>query len=251
MLKHKELYMSTTKAIGFANKYYTAWEISEEIVQESWGAYKITHYIYLRNLSFDFETAKSKFDGVFVEGLRGKSKSFETKEKIFDPTMFQYGKYRGMKFSEVDDYDYLMWYYNQDPGEKQKENIKKILEKHEYYFDEFLCYDKDNWEMKQNRLKEVDDAKERILKGEIDFIATKNLTIDCFFEDKGFIVENHIIYNFENVQHLLYNGYEYGLPTIKGKGKRIKNKKIVVTKFDIVNLNNNEVLVKEFKIEKV
>lgn len=57
--------MSTIKAIGFENKYYTAWEISEEIVQESWGAYKITHYIYLRNLSFDFETAKSKFDGVF------------------------------------------------------------------------------------------------------------------------------------------------------------------------------------------
>lgn len=243
--------MSTTKAIGFANKYYTAWEISEEIVQKSWGAYKVTHYIYLRNLSFDFETAKSKFNGVFIEGLRGKSKSFETKENIFDPTMFQYGKYRGMKFSEVDDYDYLMWYYNQDPGEKQKENIKKILEQHEYYFDEFLCYDKDKWERKQNRLRADDEAKQRILNNDIDFVATRNLTVGILDESQGFIVENHIIYKFENIQTSWFNGYQYGLPTIKGKGKRIKGKKIVVTKFDIVNINNNEVLVKEFKIEKI
>ena len=86
---------------------------------------------------------------------------------------------------------------------------------------------------------------------DIDFIATSNLRIDIEDETKGYIEDNHICYAFENVKELWYNGWNYGLPTINGKAKRIKNKKIIVTDFEIKDLEYREVLVKSFNIEKI
>ena len=83
-----------TKAIGFSNKYYTAWKIYSETETTNYGKREITHYQYIKNLSFDFDTAKSKWDGDFIEGLRGKSHSFDTEKLFYNPEIFSFGKYR-------------------------------------------------------------------------------------------------------------------------------------------------------------
>ena len=243
-----------TKAIGFSNKYYTAWEIYSETETTNYGKREITHYQYIKNLSFDFDTAKSKWNGDFIEGLRGKSHSFDTEKHIYDPEVFSFGKYYGTLISENKDYDYMHWYYNQICEEnptKQMEIIKGILEPLGYVFEKYQCYSPDAWKVIQNYNKEIEEAKQRILNKDIDFIATSNLRIDIEDETKGYIEENHICYAFENVKELWYNGWNYGLPTINGKAKRIKNKKIIVTDFEIKDLEYREVLVKSFKIEKI
>lgn len=243
-----------TKAIGFSNKYYTAWEIYSETETTDYGKREITHYQYIKNLSFDFDTAKSKWDGDFIEGLRGKSHSFDTEKHIYDPEVFSFGKYYGTLISENKDYDYIHWYYNQICEEnptKQMKIIKGILEPLGYVFEKYQCYSPDAWKVIQNYRKEIEETKQRILNKDIDFIATSNLRIDIEDETKGYIEENHICYAFENVKELWYNGWNYGLPTINGKAKRIKNKKIIVTDFEIKDLEYREVLVKSFKIEKI
>ena len=243
-----------TKAIGFSNKYYTAWEIYSEIETTNYGKREITHYQYIKNLSFDFDTAKSKWNGDFIEGLRGKSHSFDTEKHIYDPEVFSFGKYYGTLISENKDYDYMHWYYNQicvENPTKQMEIIKGILEPLGYVFEKYQCYSPDAWKVIQNYRKELEETKQRILNKDIDFIATSNLRIDIEDETKGYIEENHICYAFENVKELWYNGWNYGLPTINGKAKRIKNKKIIVTDFEIKDLEYREVLVKSFKIEKI
>ena len=243
-----------TKAIGFSNKYYTAWEIYSETETTNYGKREITHYQYIKNLSFDFDTAKSKWNGDFIEGLRGKSHSFDTEKHIYDPEVFSFGKYYGTLISENKDYDYMNWYYNQICEEnptKQMEIIKGILEPLGYVFEKYQCYSPDAWKVIQNYRKEIEEAKQRILNKDIDFIATSNLRIDIEDETKGYIEDNHICYAFENVKELWYNGWNYGLPTINGKAKRIKNKKIIVTDFEIKDLEYREVLVKSFKIEKI
>ena len=243
-----------TKAIGFSNKYYTAWEIYSETETTNYGKREITHYRYIKNLSFDFDAAKSKWDGDFIEGLRGKSHSFDTEKYICNPEVFSFGKYYGTLISENKDYDYMHWYYNQICEEnptKQLEIIKGILEPLGYVFEKYQCYSPDAWKVIQNYRKEIEEAKQRILNKDIDFIATSNLRIDVDDETKGYIEDNHICYAFENVKELWYNGWNYGLPTINGKAKRIKNKKIIVTDFEIKDLENREVLVKSFKIEKI
>ena len=45
--------MNTT-AIGFANKFYTLWNITEETKSLGNGCnYVVTHYTYIKNISFD------------------------------------------------------------------------------------------------------------------------------------------------------------------------------------------------------
>ena len=243
-----------TKAIGFSNKYYTAWEIYSETETTNYGKREITHYQYIKNLSFDFDAAKSKWDGDFIEGIRGKYNSFDTEKHIYDPEVFSFGKYYGTLISENKDYDYIHWYYNQICEEnptKQMEIIKGILEPLGYVFEKYQCYSPDAWKVIQNYRKEIEETKQRILNKDIDFIATSNLRIDIEDETKGYIEENHICYAFENVKELWYNGRNYGLPTINGKAKRIKNKKIIVTDFEIKDLEYREILVKSFNIEKI
>ena len=57
----------TVTAIGFANKYYTLWQISEETKPLGNGrSMVVTHYTYVKNISFDKETALAKYPGALL-----------------------------------------------------------------------------------------------------------------------------------------------------------------------------------------
>ena len=125
--------MSTITAIGFTNKYYTLWEISEETRPLGNGrSYIVTHYNYIKNISFDKETAISKYpNAVIDENLRGKTQSWETKKEVWDNVdTFRFGKYKGEKITGSD-ISYLEWYWDQVYSD-HKDYVSKILKENGY-----------------------------------------------------------------------------------------------------------------------
>ena len=57
---------------------------------------------------------------------------------------------------------------------------------------------------------------------------TIQLQMERNLDTYGFVQIDGIPYSFENYVERSYNGYGYGLPTLNGKAKRIKNKLIEV-----------------------
>ena len=108
--------------IGFTNKYYTLWEVSNPYTK-NYGTYSVTKVDtnYLQNLSFSLEEAQRKAKeryGIEVgvdEELRGVcARSFSTEVKReYNDSVFLFGKYTGDSFEEITDVDYKLWYWRE------------------------------------------------------------------------------------------------------------------------------------------
>ena len=81
-------------------------------------------------------------------------------------------------------------------------------------------------------------------KEEIEILFNRNLSIESDNSNKCYGVyrnEDGILFKFNDVKINYYNGFEYGLPLVNGKAKRIKNKtikikdyKYEITKYDTI-----------------
>ena len=118
------------KTIGFANKYYTLWDVSDTYVEyiSKYEHREKQDFNYIQNLSMDFETAKAKLGDqpykVDLE-LKGRSTFVKTSD-IIDNTpdnIFKFGKYKGEDINKVNDIGYTSWYYD----ETKNPVAKKIL----------------------------------------------------------------------------------------------------------------------------
>jgi hypothetical protein len=108
--------------IGFTNKYYTLWEVSNPYTKD-YGTYSVTKVDtnYLQNLSFSLEEAQRKAKeryGIEVgvdEELRGVcARSFSTEiKREYNDSTFLFGKYTGGSFEEITDVDYKLWYWRE------------------------------------------------------------------------------------------------------------------------------------------
>lgn len=232
--------------IGFATQFYTLWEKNEHTKPEIG---KFTEYRFIKNVSTDLDKVKALYPDVEIDmGLKG-SRSFVVYDKEFvkEPNdCFQFGRYKGQKIEGSCDYDYLVWYYQSVYCETEDalanvEYVKAILEPLGYSFRGRYCYDPETTKYLAERDKAIAEAMERVKSGDVDFIAEKNLDYE------GRITANEIDYEFESYKVLSYAGYEYGLPTLKGKGKKIKGKKVVVTDFEV--MGDRSVKVKDFRVE--
>ena len=254
----------TTLAIGFANKFYTLWNITEETKPLGNGrSYMVTHYTFIKNISFDKETALAKYpEAILNENLRGKTTSWNTTKEVWDNVdTFRFGKYNGQKINEVNDLGYTQWYWDQVTGE-HKQYISEYLKEHGY---EIRCQIIELTEGKKiaNQYLMSPEALENERKDAAEFIMlvekckngepfevvpTKNL------DDEGEFYDGNITYKFENFKVMYYNGYPYGLPVdAKGKSKRIKNKNLKITKYTYDVDNNHNVITiicKDFEISK-
>ena len=251
--------MGTITAIGFTNKYYTLWEISEETKPLGNGiSYIVTHYNYIKNISFDKETAISKYpNAVIDENLRGKTQSWESKKEVWDNVdTFRFGKYRGEKITGSD-ISYLEWYWDQVDSE-HKDYVSKILVENGYEIRKY-CYKTENgtteseYLMSPECLREEARCKEELNK-KIAELNTSNV-LDLFIESnpdyEGNYRDGNIIYHFKEVKENYYKGFNYYLPVINGKAKRIKNKKIVIKKFEWKVENDNLTIeILDFEIAK-
>jgi hypothetical protein len=226
------------EVIGFTTKYYTLWEVTEDIIREKWGSYKRITHQYIKNISYDFDKAKEKYPNAVVDtALRGHT-SFRSTEWIerYGVDEFIGGKYKGDKISTCGDYNYLLWAWDlgyiipydsreiavkvlEDAGYKRINDSKIVtpeeLEKIEASFSE--CED---------NMKVLDET------GEITFDFHKNLD-ECGCITIG---NTQITFKPEKYKELEYSGYYYGLPIdSKGKAKRVKGKtvKIIPESYEI------------------
>jgi len=138
------------KTIGFTNKFYTLWEVSEVYKKyvSAYEYYEMQDFTYIQNLSFDFETAKSKISGKFSIDLTLKgSSSFTHKgEKLNDApdNVFAFGKYCGEDIIKINDPDYAYWYYNQTG--KDNPVIKQFLLDNGYFEARGRLVDKEDYQ---------------------------------------------------------------------------------------------------------
>lgn len=250
----------TITAIGFTNKFYTLWKISEETKPLGNGHnYIVTHYNYIKNISFDKETAIAKYpDAILDENLRGKTASWETKKEVWDNVdTFRFGKYKYEKIDNMD-LNYLSWYWDQIDGD-HKEYVGEILKANGYeirtntYTDynggthtSIYLVSPEVLENERKNNKALNEVETKLNNREIiEFTPEHNPDMD------GDIRIGDVIYHFNEVKENWYNGFDYYLPVVNGKQKRIKNKKLTITKYNYSrNKNVITINIEEFTINK-
>lgn len=250
--------------IGFANKYFTLWDVTEHI--EDNGRYKTSwcSNSFIKNISMDKETAFAKHPGVpFYESLRGHYASFNTdKKQIWDNVdTFRFGKYDGELITTNPDTDYIKWYYESDSyDDEHREFVKNELKRRGFEFEicsyensyNQVCTYERMWSPEELVQRDADNAK----KEEIKKILTRKENIDVIMDrnldsEGDYSINNYLRYHFNDYVVREYNGYPYGMPAIKGKGKRVKGKMITIT--DYTWSENNGVItvnVETFNVNK-
>lgn len=241
----------TQYCIGFANMYYTLWSVNTRIEIEGRRKYNITSYTFIKNLS----TIKSKaFEkapegAIYDKNLKGMCSSYEYKTRIkLDDDMFQFGKYEGVRFIDCEDYNYMSWYYSECGNDIQREYIKRILDfcpTLKFYNGKYYSLEGYNKIMESeaifnNHSNKIDNKEEVI----IDILY--NITdSDGIYYDRS----TGFRYQFPNVKENYYQGYFYYLPIDdKGKAKRIKGKKIVITDYE--KIGEGMVKIIDWRIQK-
>ena len=248
-------------AIGFANKFYTLWNITEETKPLGNGCnYVVTHYTYIKNISFDKETALAKYPNATLdENLRGKTQSWNSEKEVWNNVdVFRFGKYKYEKIDNTD-LNYLSWYWDQIDGD-HKEYVGKILEDNGYeirtntytdYYGEThtSTYLMDPEALENERLEEIE--KNKVL-AELAKNEPLNICIDHNPNYEGNCRIGDVIYHFQQVHENYYQGYDYYLPVLNGKQKRIKNKNLVIKNFTYRTEDNGLITVEilDFEIKK-
>ena len=243
-------------AIGFSNKYYTLWHLEEKTRPLGNGCnYVVTHYTYIKNISFDKETALSKYPNATLdESLRGKTASWSSQPKeVWDNiNCFRFGKFKYEIIDSKADNSYLEWYWDQLEEGDHKDYVSSYLKGigyeirsysngHQYLMSpEALKNEKEN-----NRIK--NNLKEKLNRGEIiEFIPEYNPNFD------GDIRIGDVIYHFNEVKENWYNGFDYYLPVINGKQKRIKNKNLIIKDYTYKVEENGLITIEilDFEVKK-
>lgn len=247
--------------IGFARKYYTVWEYSVSYRTDERGInYKTEHYTFLRNASMNKEKALAKYpEATYDENLRGRTRSWDYEHRIVEYNKFHVGKYSGILFAACTDYNYMMWFYNNCANDEQKAVIETVLIPEGYEvvdntyswndgFDEHINTERriispeDVQARKEQEEREL-RGKARLAKS-IPFVVTMEKNLNDMGE--YFIRDLEITIRFENYKTNYYEGYYYGLPLDKkGKAKRVKNKQLLIEKYELTN--DTTALVKEWR----
>ena len=223
----------TTTAIGFANKFYTLWTITEESKPLGNGrTYEVTHYNYIKNISFDKETAIAKYpNAILDENLRGKTNSWSSEKIIWDNVdTFRFGKYQFDKIDNVWDTNYIAWYWD-NVCDDHKDYVGKVLESRGYEIREWG--DGNKYLVSPEALKE--EKTREIEKNYTLSLLAKNepftINLDHNPNEDGDCRIGDVIYHFQEVKENYYQGFDYYLPVLNGKAKRIKNKNLVIKNY--------------------
>jgi len=240
-------------AIGFTNVYYTLWNIESEIVyypngykdsngNGSFSNYQKITYTYLQNLSKDEDKAllKAKLKGctnlIVDKDLFGRNESFSKQIKLYSnltknlSPFFEFGKYFDKKIYQISDIEYIYWYYTQT----ENRYCKKILLENGYIeYDSNLISDIEYLKIseKEKEKKKTNDFYKLVDESDCAHIIinpTNNIDGRGILE--GIKTSQNISVNilFREIIGSYYRGYNYYLPSINGKGKRIKGKELVL-----------------------
>ena len=248
--------------IGFARKYYTVWDYSVSYRTDARGVtYKTEHYVFLRNASMDKEKALAKYpDATYCEDLRGRTRSWDYEKRIIEYNKFHVGKYSGILFSACTDYNYMMWFYNNCAIEDQREGIEAVLipEGYEVYESRYTPYDSDQEVVTKQMISPEEaqarrEQEERELQGKArlakGFPFVVNMERNLSDEGEYLIRDLGILLRFEKFKPGYYRDMTWGYPIDKkGNAKRVKNKQLLIEKYDYVEDNYHTIaVVKEWR----
>lgn len=261
------------RAIGFATKFYTLWDIETEDLyttvhtangERSYKSGSLHKCFYIKNISTDLTKVESLYPNVTIdETLRGKSQSFEwtngyVKVEYADD-VFERGYNKGTAIAKCSVLRDLKWAFANEYGDIRRSNIELALNNIGAFVYNGDIYDsKELLNAEIERMTEITSEKNRVESiyksmingGVLTTVFTRNL--NTF----GLVHIDGVTYLFKDFTVCYYNGYEYGLPTIKGVGKRIKNKSLELTVKTGTRINccddENEtcLIVESFKILK-
>ena len=222
--------------IGFSKKYFTLWDVQETTeFQRIDGLnlpYQKISYCYLQNLSMNESEAKRKaiFKGVenfeIDFDLYGRNASFVTRKELFSKIpsdksfFFEFGRLKGQKIQDCNDFDYLFWYFQETQNEPSK---NRLLENGFEEIDGQIVHAEHAKKIKLRDLVVAEIAD----KDEIEVIILSNLNYE---NELRFEFKNEVFFGCwnENSKGYIYQGIEYFLPIIGGKPKRVKNKPVKV-----------------------
>ena len=245
--------------IGFSKKYFTLWDVIEttefEQVEGVNLPFKLISFNYIQNLSMDEEQAKRKAIFKNVENfeidfdLYGRNASFSKRQELFSKIpsnksfFFEFGKHKGKQISLID-VDYLFWYYQ----ETLNVNAKAILLKNGFVElnGQVVHYEHaQKISLRELVINEIEGKTEL----EVEVLSNIDFSSKRFrFAIKDEVFEG--VYT-DEIKTLEYKGFFYGMPLVKGKAKRIKNKKAKINivkkrdgKFDagVYEINQIEIL---------
>lgn len=244
-------------AIGFGGKYYTLWEIVPEVIEEDGYKKIINWYYFVKNLSKHREKAIAQYpDASIMMNLNSGMYVYKTtKIEWLTNDRFRFGKYKGKKFSDINDVNYTEWYFKACQAQKDDrlhyEELMKFLQKFGYTFvvteDSIIpqMTTPEEHVLVATETRNVRNIMSTLTKKlPVSFVPTSNISEDGEYFDNG------IIYKFPEVKMNHYNGFRYYMPVINGKGKRIKNKTVEVSEyeFSMKDIHTVEVRISKFNI---
>lgn len=230
--------------IGFANQFYTLWNVDTEPVYtcDSYGKYWLTgyntHYFYIKNISTDIEKVKSLYPTLTIdEDLKGHTNSWERKsQEDLCPQIMKFGKYRGENIDDliIKDFDYILWLINSNcnPNSKYAESSPIVID----YLNHIELKKAEEKKKKEKKFSKF------LNKGEYTFISDKNLRL---YDDKAYLStdlddEIFVSFIFSEFSPQSYHGYDFAYPIINGKAKRIKNKSVTI-KFKLSDIDTHDI----------
>ena len=229
------------KVIGFTTKFYTLWDVTNETRDLGNGhKYVITHFAYIKNISFDKDKALAAYPGVSIdESLRGKTTSFQTEKEVWDNVnVFRFGKYKYDNIDNCSDTKYIAWYWDNIYNE-HKDHVTEVLKSRGYDVRKSSWTDHNGYEHVMEHLYSPEalaiekaeaeklNSDEKLLKSgaALSFLCEYNL------DELGEVCNGNLTYKFPETKEMEYRGWPYWLPVINGKAKRIKNKMITINKY--------------------
>jgi len=159
---------SIKQVIGFAEKYYTLWDVYED---NSDG-------FYVKNLSMDLDIAKSKVEGEYEVDLTRRGTTWNYDDGGMDmpepaSDEFSFGRCRNLKIMESDEIWQLERACKEETPERQELAVKRLMELDNKY--EFVPFRNGYWDRKE---------RDEILKHEAEETRKANLKRGHFFNDK-------------------------------------------------------------------
>lgn len=225
------------KVIGFANKFFTLWDVTDHTESSNGIEYVWKTYSFIKNISFDRNVVEETYPGVEIdETLRGHSHSFETaKQPVYnDVDSYRFGKYAGRKIEEVNDCDYLSRYISNPLETSHIDFCAKVLEENGYSVKRFK-----NGDARVMTKYEI-ETQEKVNKLHSELKSGNLFTVNMEknLDETGmtYVNDGLICLNFKDYSVREYNGYPYALPTVNGKGKRVKGKELEITDYEIKNV---------------
>lgn len=248
--------------IGFANKFYTLWEVTEmetvaisPYTKKPYVCATRTYYRFIRNLSFDFDKAKVKANTTDYDPTLKGRKSWYTPykyipcpiEDLGNDTKIFFGKHNGKTLGEIftSDRNYFDWLKDNTDNQELK-NIMNNLP--------LLKYELSNKLLILEESISFSEGEETI-----EFDIHKNIKpldggkyfIDIEVEH-DYVVKVIFPYGKEHY----YQNFSFYLPlNSKGRAKRIKGKTVELSgyfnkvEYDYVNMKRNQIFnVTDFKV---